>query len=206
MGLLVTCCPDDDDDTLAVQAQLRAKHHSEAVDFRTSLLLVFLRRHTAQALTEPAVGGPICASHKKGSGRWALGVGITQPAGFRELREVRPAAGSRRSIRSRNLRSQKVARRGPVEEKRGVKARGRERKPDCLSLTFFPSRRIVFAQVATRVEGKLVRKVQTPRATLVARRATTGGRCRTFGGEIALLGRIRNRDILTSLPGAITLL
>jgi hypothetical protein len=83
---------------------------------------------------------------------------------------------------------------------------GGERKLDCLRLTSFPSRLIVFAQVATRVEGKLVRKVQTPRATLVARRATTGGRCRTIGGEIALLGQIRNRDILTSQPGAITLL
>lgn len=75
IGLLVTCCPDDDDDTVAAaQAQLGAKHYSESVDFRTSLLLVFLRRQTAQALTSPAVGGPICASHKKSSGRWALGV------------------------------------------------------------------------------------------------------------------------------------
>ena len=62
----------------------------------------------------PWLAGPF-APHKKGSGRWALGVVITQPAGFRELREVRPAAGSRRSIRSQNLRSLRVARRGPVK-------------------------------------------------------------------------------------------
>ncbi|KAH9024281.1 hypothetical protein EDB84DRAFT_1440722 [Lactarius hengduanensis] len=55
----------------------------------------------------PWLAGPFAPQTKKapGAGRWALGVGITQPAGFRELREMRPAAGSRRSIRSRNFRS-----------------------------------------------------------------------------------------------------
>ncbi|KAH9007599.1 hypothetical protein EDB83DRAFT_2323681 [Lactarius deliciosus] len=120
-----------------------------------------------------------------GAGRWALA--STQPAGFRELRGVRPAAGSRRSIRSRNFRS-------ILGGYAAKEAKERERRRTEARLPPPPSR---LTPVATRVEGKPVRKVQTPRATLVARRAAAGGRCRSFGGGIPLLGRIRNQDILT---------
>jgi hypothetical protein len=138
--------------------------------------LMFQRRCSScfYAVASPVVGGPICASHKKGSGRWALRWALAS--------RILPSSESCARCGPRPARGDRS---DPENSRSSERWRTEGKLPPS---HIFPSRLILFLQVATRVEGKPRQEVQTPRATLVARRATTGGRCRSFGGRLRYWG------------------